>query len=111
MARNALTELLEEMSCHNQNMGGISEYHVLFSPRENGVIDRRHEEIKGTSGENLRKFLDMEYETDINFQKLHGWVSFNDGSWLERFFDFNTEYWAYMRRPTIENDREYLNDF
>ena len=50
----------------------------------------------------------MDYETDINFQKLHGWVSFRDGSWLERFFDFNTEYWILMRRPTIENDREYL---
>lgn len=111
MAKNALAELLEELSCHNQNLGSISEYHILFSPREKGFTDYRHNEIKGVNVKNLENFLDMEYETDINFQKLHGWISFKDGSWLERFFDFNMEHWVYARRPTIENDREYLKDF
>ena len=108
MSKNALSELLTEMASYGKTIDDIFEYHILFSPRENGVNDKAYKDVKGADIEKLKDFLYMDYETDINFQKLHGWVSFRDGSWLERFFDFNTEYWILMRRPTIENDREYL---
>lgn len=111
MSKNALSELLTEMACYDKTIDDILEYHILFSPREKGVNDRTYKDIKGTDIEKLKDFLYIEYETDINFQKLHGWVSFTDGSWLERFFDFDMEYWIFMRRPTIENDREYLKNF
>lgn len=111
MPKNALVEFLNEISEQGKTVNDISEYHILFSPREKGFNDRAYKDVKGTDIEKLTNFLDMNYETDINFQKLHGWVSFIDGSWLERFFDFDMEYWIFMKRPTIENDREYLKNF
>ena len=39
MSKNALSELLTEMASYGKTIDDIFEYHILFSPRENGVND------------------------------------------------------------------------
>ena len=74
--------------------------------------DKHGEDIKipkatGRSLEELQTFLDslperaVNYDSDYGSQEWFGWISFKDGTWIEREEYDGSEWWASREQPSL----------
>ena len=47
--------------------------------------------------------LDFDYDNGYGSQEIFGWITFKDNSWLERNDYDGSEWWAYRRKPGVED--------
>ncbi len=96
----------------------IKEYYISISHPDasNHYDPAKTVTIYGTGEENLLNDpnFNLDYDEDIKYQMIEGWISFTNGSWLQRFLcyedDYGSiddgdvyEYWIYNRFPELIN--------
>lgn len=101
---NFLKETLKSISNHNKTIQDIDQFDIAlcsFTRRtsyETNICRVSKEDFK-----RYQNVLDFEYEDSIH-RYIVGWISFIDGSWLERIRG-DPDYWKYNKLPKLSLDK------
>ncbi len=113
---NLLEETIHKIKDIGLKTSQIKEYCMNITPPD---VDNQYDPdrtvmIHGIGEENLLNDpnFNLDYEEELEYQIVDGWISFEDGSWLQRDSEYqdeddrredNTiyEYWAYNRCPKL----------
>lgn len=79
--------------------------HENFATGETEFIDII---LKGKGDIDWSKVKDeyLDYDDGYGSQVWSGWVSFTDGTWIERHEYDGSEWWEYKETPSLENVKE-----
>lgn len=117
---NLRKETINKIADMGLETSQIKEYYMSIShPNVNNQYDPTKTTIiiYGTGEESLLNDpnFNLDYDEDIKYQIVEGWISFTNSSWLERFLcyedDYGSigddgdvyEYWTYNRFPELIN--------
>ena len=93
-----LAETLEDFKYSaKQNISTINQFYIKI---ENYSI--KSEKIFSSNENNFISILKDLENLNYSDHKISGWISFKDGSWMERWYrDFHSPRWEYRKHPTL----------
>ena len=99
MSMNAKEELLEKLRNNNKTLKDIIAISISCLNDNYDMISSIN---KSSLNEEDLKLLDFNYDDGYGWQELYGVVLFSDNTWLSRRECDGSEWWEYMKAPTIE---------
>lgn len=114
---NLLEETIDKIKQIGLNISDINEYYMSITPPDNNNdYDPDKTVLIYGTGENLinESVINIDYEENLEFQMVEGWISFKDGSWIERDSEYQDEddrrednsiyeYWVHNKCPKISD--------
>ncbi len=108
---NLREETLKIIESIKHDLSQVDEYYIDANRYTNkGYFCEDYIEniiLSGKSSEELlsEKELNFEYDESISCPSIDGWISFKDGSWLQRIYDYkvNCSYWDYFKCPKLSS--------
>ena len=106
---NLREETLEIIENTKHSLSQVDEYYIDIGryKKQGYIYENMVEQIilSGKSSEELlsEKELNFEYDESLVYPSIDGWISFKDGSWLRRIYDYdvNYNYWEYNQCPKL----------
>ena len=104
---NFIEETLEVIDGREVKEFNLEFYSLDFSDADDDNDRRTTASAKGVGKEALMSFFAqlperaIDYDSGYGSQEWEGWVSFTDGTWIERSEYDGSEWWSYRSCPKL----------